>query len=243
MRRARARGVALFGFLLVRLVLLVMCVCVCVCVCVWDPLGMWQPHWRQQSNDDPSGAGNRPSLVWPPRRPAGCGPTLSVAGGRLMTTRVRRSSAREVDRIAGAFEHCRSEAGRRTGTTRRRRRHAADPLLATRRLAVAALFTWSGGVLVTVGSRTSRRAGALVTSIRNQTTAATGAAAQPQRRGSSLSLADLTSLTNGGSARACGGSLDELIAGQSRYRSVYVADQSGRATSWPAAAPATPGRW
>lgn len=176
-------GVALFGFLLVRLVLV-------------------RPIRRLRAD------------------------ALSVADGRLMTTRVRRSRAMEVDRIAGAFEHCRSELGGEPERPGRRRHTRLTPLLATG-LTVAALFAWSGGVLVTVGSRDVAVPDALVTSIRNQTTAATEAL----RRSLNDGLADLTSLTNGGNAAGVRSSLDELIAGQSRYRSVYLADQSGRATS------------
>jgi hypothetical protein len=181
-------GVALFGFLLIRLV-----------------------------------------LVGPMRRLRA--DALSIAEGRLMTTRVRRSRIREVDRIAAALEHCRSDLGGTPARAGRRRRMRVATWLATG-LTTAAVLGWSAGVLLTVGSRDVTVPDMVVTSIRNQTTAATEAL----RRSLNDGLADLTSvasLAGGGRDGAVDlrSSLDELIAGQSRYRSVYLVDQSGRATS------------
>lgn len=149
---------------------------------------------------------------------------LSVADGRLLTTHVRRSRTREVDRIAAAFEHCRSDLG---GTPARAggRRRGMAPWLATG-LAALAVFGWSAGVLLTVGSRDVAVPDAVVASIRNQTTVATEAL----RRSLNDGLADLTSFASLADADVRSG-LDELIAGQPRYRSVYLVDQSGRATA------------
>lgn len=179
-------GVALFGFLLVRLVLV-------------------RPIRRLRAD------------------------ALSVADGRLRKTRVRRSSTREVYRIAAAFEHCRSDLGGEPARLKRRRRLGMPIWLATG-LTVVMVLGWSAGVLVTVGSRDVAVPDTVVTSIRNQTTAATEAL----RRSLNDGLADLTSLASlaGGDGRVdVRSSLDELIAGQPRYRSVYLVDQSGSATS------------
>lgn len=154
---------------------------------------------------------------------------LSVADGRLLTTRVRRSRIREMDRIAAAFEHCRSELG---GTPARpdKKRHTGMSTWFAVGLTAVAILGWSAWVLVTVGRQDVVVPDAVVTSARNQTTAATEAL----RRSLNDGLADLTSfasLTDGGAPVDVRSSLDDLIAGQSRYRSVYVADQSGSATS------------
>ncbi len=156
---------------------------------------------------------------------------LAVAEGRLMTTRIRRSGTREVDRIAAAFEHCRAELGgtrERSGRQRRggRRPRGTAAWLAAG-LTAGALLAWSAGVLVTIGSKDVAVPAAVVTSVRDQTTAATEAL----RRSLNDGLADLTALAGGKSADDVRSSLDELVAGQSRYRSVYLADQSGRATA------------
>ena len=155
---------------------------------------------------------------------------LAIADGRLLKTRVRRSRVREVDRIAAAFEHCRSDLGGRPARPSRRRVGMAT-WLATG-ITTVAMFGWSAGVLLTVGSQDVVVPDAVVTSIRNQTTAATEAL----RRSLNDGLADLTSFASlagggDGAVTLLRSGLDELIAGQSRYRSVYLVDQSGRATS------------
>lgn len=179
-------GVALFGFLLVRLVLV-------------------RPIRRLRAD------------------------ALSIADGRLMTTRVRRSTTREVYRIATALEHCRSDLGGEPARLGKRRRLGMPIWLATGLTAVTVLG-WAAGVLVTMGSRDVAVPDTVVTSIRNQTTAATEAL----RRSLNDGLADLTSLASladGDDRVELRSSLDELIARQSRYRSVYLVDQAGRATS------------
>jgi HAMP domain-containing protein len=154
---------------------------------------------------------------------------LAIANGRLITTQVQRPRTREVDRIAAAFEHCRAELG---GTPARVDRRPRSGMAATAAigLTAAAVIGWSAGVLLTIGSQDVPVPDAVVTSIRNQTTAATEAL----RRSLNDGLADLTSfasLTGKDGAAGIGSGLDELIAGQPRYRSVYLADRSGRATS------------
>lgn len=154
---------------------------------------------------------------------------LFIAEGRLMTTRVRRSRTRDVDRIAAAFEHCRAELGGAPARPGTGRRTGMATWLATGLTALAVLG-WSAGVLVTVGRQDVAVPDAVVTSAANQTTAATEAL----RRSLNDGLADLKSLavlTDGRGPADVRSSLDELIAGQSRYRSVYLADQSGGATS------------
>jgi HAMP domain-containing protein len=153
---------------------------------------------------------------------------LDIAGGRLMTTHVRRSRTREVDRIAAAFEHCRSELGGAPARHGRQRRTGRAAALAVG-ITACAVLGWSAGVLLTAGSRDVAVPGAVVTSARNQTTAATEAL----RRSLNDGLADLTSFAAaaGSDPADVRSGLDELIAGQSRYRSVYVADRSGSATS------------
>lgn len=166
-------------------------------------------------------------LVGPTRRLRA--DALAIADGRLMKTRVRRSRTREVDRIAAAFEHCRAELGGEPERTGRRRRIGWPTGFATGLTAVAVLG-WSAGVLLTVGRQDVAVPDAVVTSIRNQTTAATEAL----RRSLNDGLADLTALAALADAEGrvdVRSSLDELIAGQSRYRSVYLVDQAGRANS------------
>ncbi|MGB3438371.1 MAG: hypothetical protein WBA97_06415 [Actinophytocola sp.] len=154
---------------------------------------------------------------------------LFIAEGRLMTTRVRRSRTREVDRIAAAFEQCRAELGGTPARPREQRRTGMATWVATG-LTAAAVLGWSAGVLLTVGSGDVDVPGAVVTSARNQTAAATEAL----RRSLNDGLADLTSfasLTGGRGPADVRSSLDELVAGQSRYRSVYLVDQSGATSS------------
>jgi hypothetical protein len=148
---------------------------------------------------------------------------LDVAGGRLKT-RVRRSRTRDVDRIAAAVEHCRSTlAGRPPRTSKRRR---GLPATIAVLLAAVAVLGWSAGVLVIIGGRDVPVPDAVVASARNQTTVATEAL----RRSLNDGLSDLTAIaspTNGDVRPA----LEELIAGQPRYRSAYQVDRSGSATS------------
>lgn len=152
---------------------------------------------------------------------------LAVAEGRLATTQVRRSGTPEVDRIAMAFEHCRSDLGGTPPRTDDPPRKGMATWLATA-LAAAAVLAWSGGVLLTVGNRDVTVPASVVTSISDQTTAATEAL----RRSLNDGLADLTSFAAIARPRSADvrDSLDQLIAGQSRYRSVYVVDRSGEAT-------------
>jgi HAMP domain-containing protein len=150
---------------------------------------------------------------------------LAVAEGRLMTTRVRRSRTREVDRIAVALEHCRSGLGGRPARQDPSKCGAMAPTIAIG-LTAATVFAWSAAMLLTAGSRDVAVPDAVVTSVRTQTTAATEAL----RRSLNDALADLTAFASLPGVDPRSG-LDDLIAGQSRYRSVYVADQAGRATS------------
>jgi HAMP domain-containing protein len=154
---------------------------------------------------------------------------LAIADGRLMKTRVRRSRTRDVDRIAAALEHCRSDLGGTPERATKRRRTGMAPVFATG-LATLVVFGWSAGVLLIAGRQEVAVPGTVVTSIRNQTTAATEAL----RRSLNDGLADLTALAAVKDVRS---SLDELIGGQSRYRSVYLADEAGRATSVAGRAP------
>jgi HAMP domain-containing protein len=154
---------------------------------------------------------------------------IDIADGRLMTTRVRRSRTREVDRIAAAFEHCRAELGGAPERPEGFRRTGMAPGLAIGLTAVAVLG-WSAGVVLTVGNHDVAVPDAVVTSARNQTTAATEALRRSLNDGVA-DLAALASLTDKNKPVDVRSSLDELIAGQSRYRSVYVADEAGRATS------------
>ncbi|HEX6358976.1 cache domain-containing protein [Actinophytocola sp.] len=154
---------------------------------------------------------------------------LAIADGRLMKTRVRRSRTRDVDRIAVAFEHCRSDLGGTPARLDKRRRMGMAPWFATGITAVAVLG-WSGGVLVTVGMQDVAVPDSVLSSARNQTTTATDALRRSLNDGLAdlMSIASLTDRNGNVDVRS---SLDELIAGQSRYRSVYLVDQAGRATS------------
>ena len=152
---------------------------------------------------------------------------LDVAGGRLRTTRVRRSRTRDVDRIAAALEQCRSTLGGTPARTPKRRRGMAATLAVL--LAAVAVLGWSAGVLVIIGGRDVIVPDAVVASARNQTTAATEAL----RRSLNDGLTDLVAVASvsNGSNGAVRPVLDELITGQPRYRSAYLVDRSGGATS------------
>lgn len=161
-------------------------------------------------------------LVGPARRLRA--DALDIAGGRLTTTRIRRSRTKDVDRIAAAFEHCRSTLVGTPARNPKRRKGMAATLAVL--LAAVAVLGWSAGVLVIIGSRDVTVPNAVVTSARNQTAAATEAL----RRSLNDGLTDLVavaSLGNDGVRPA----LSKLIAEQPRYRSGYVVDQSGGATS------------
>ncbi|TDV56581.1 cache domain-containing protein [Actinophytocola oryzae] len=153
---------------------------------------------------------------------------LAIAGGKLMTTRLRRARTREVDRIAAAFEHCRSELGGTPERLEKPRRKGMGTVVALG-LTTGAVFAWSVGVLLTVGSGEVAVPDAVVASARNQTTAATEAL----RRSLNDGLADLTSFAalTGDDGTDVRSRLDGLFAGQSRYRGVYVIDQDGQVTA------------
>jgi HAMP domain-containing protein len=153
---------------------------------------------------------------------------LAVAGGRLTTTRVRSSSTREVNRIGAAVEHCRSTLGATSARTPKRRKGIAAVIAVG--TAAAGVLGWSAGVLLLVGGRDVAVPDAVVASVRNQTTAATEAL----RRSLNDGLADMVSvasLTDGGRPDALRAALDRLLAEQPRYRSAYLVDRSGGATS------------
>jgi HAMP domain-containing protein len=152
---------------------------------------------------------------------------LAVASGRL-SVRVRDSATPEIRRIAAALEHCRSTLSRSPARVAAQRRGPSTGLAVL--LAALAVVSWSAGVLLTMGSRDVAVPGAVVASVRNQTAAATEAL----RRSVNDGLADLVSvaaLTDGKSPEQLRPALERLVAGQSRYRSVYLVGGDGRPAS------------
>ncbi|MGQ0838979.1 HAMP domain-containing protein [Actinokineospora sp.] len=153
---------------------------------------------------------------------------LKVASGNLRT-KVRRSSVREVARIAAAARYCRrtllrvepERAGARGGV----------PVLVAVVLATVTVLGWSASVVLLAGE--AQVPGAVVTSVRNQTARATEAL----RRSMNDGLADLAVVAASAGPEALAPALDQLVAGQPRYRSVYLVDGAGAAGEYAGRAP------
>jgi len=175
--------------------------------------------------------GIRTALIRPLRRLRA--DALAVASGRLTATLHRHRPA-EIHRISAALEHCRNtllngDNGGGKGDNSRRRRGPSCGLIAA--LSAAAVLGWSAAVLLTVGTGGVEVPPAVTTSIRNQTVGATEALRKSMNDG----LADLAAVaalapTDSQNPSALRPAIDRLVKEQSRYRSVYVVDNTGEVT-------------
>ncbi|MCX2953993.1 HAMP domain-containing protein [Lentzea sp. NEAU-D7] len=156
---------------------------------------------------------------------------LRVAAGRL-DAEIRASRAAEVARIAAAGEVCQERLnGDDVGRERKIGRISARVVC----LVVAlSMFAWSAWMLVAFRTSQVEIPAAVVASTRVQT----GKATEALRRSVNDGLADLEALAAGTKAagdaeavtRTLRASLRELLASQTRYRSLYLVDRGGAAT-------------
>ncbi|XVS61704.1 HAMP domain-containing protein [Actinosynnema sp. CA-299493] len=149
---------------------------------------------------------------------------LSLASGDLDTT-VRPAGTAEVARVIAAARLC---LDRLTGgsddvepvTGRRVTARATCCVLAL------SVFAWSAGVLVAFRPAEVDIPAGVVAGVRAQTARATDAL----RRSVNDGLADLSAVATGtGSPDALRSALEQMMVDQTRYRSLYVVDRSGRA--------------
>ncbi|MBP2323393.1 hypothetical protein JOF56_003778 [Kibdelosporangium banguiense] len=172
----------------------------------------------------------RMALVGPVRRLRA--DMLQVAGGNL-DHRTRLSHSSETRRIAAAVEYCR--ASFRGDPAPRVRRW---PLLSARIavfLAALGVLAWSGWVALTVGAGTAQVPDSVVSGHRSQV----GNAAETIRRTVGDGFTDLQSVArlNGSRDPAVLLPVVQELAGQERFRSVYVIDRSGVVTPTSAGRP------
>jgi HAMP domain-containing protein len=155
---------------------------------------------------------------------------LSVAAGRL-DTRIRASRTTEVARIVAAGKACQDQLNDDAERERKTRGTSARIVC----FAVAlSMFGWSAGMLVAFRTPQVEIPGAVVASMRVQT----GKATEALRRSVNDGLADLETLAAGakdakdvkGTDEPLRASLRELLATQTRYRSLYLVDREGSAT-------------
>lgn len=148
---------------------------------------------------------------------------LRLASGDL-TTEIRPARPAEAARIVAATRMCRDRltGGRGDAEPVAGRRLTAR---ATSAVLAASLFTWSAGMLVAFRPAEVEIPAAVVASVRAQTAKATDAL----RRSVNDGLADLEAVAAvAGSPDALRRALDQLMTGQTRYRSLYVVDRSGQ---------------
>ena len=156
---------------------------------------------------------------------------LRVAAGQL-DAEVRTSRTAEVARITAAAEVCREQLN---GDDPRRERKTGGITARVVCLVVAlSMFGWSAWTLVAFRTSQVEIPAALVASVRVQT----GKATEALRRSVNDGLADLEALAAGtqgagdpaAATQALRASLRELLASQTRYRSLYLVDRGGAAT-------------
>ncbi|CAM3540304.1 HAMP domain-containing protein [Kibdelosporangium persicum] len=172
----------------------------------------------------------RATLVGPVRRLRS--DALQVASGDLKHP-VRLPHSAETRRIAAAVEYCRTKLrGEPEPVVRRFPRMSARLAVV---LATLGLLAWSGWVAVTVGGGTARVPDSVVSGHRSQV----GNAAETIHRTVRDGLADLQSVA-GLSGSQDPSSLVPVVrelAGQERFRSVYLVDKSGVVTGESAGRP------
>jgi HAMP domain-containing protein len=147
---------------------------------------------------------------------------LAVAAG-VLDRPVRQSRIHEVNRVTGAVERYRSKLRRRKPAKRVRPSLSAQIVLA---LITLALLGWSGTVAATLGRQQAEVSPTLLSEHGVRVTRS----ADTLRRSLAEGLTDLQSVARLGKGRQAdqlGGMLDQLAAGESRFRSVYVADAQG----------------
>jgi hypothetical protein len=172
----------------------------------------------------------RMALVGPVRRLRA--DALQVASGNL-EHQVRLSHSKESRRIAAAVEYCRTKL-RGEPNERVRRRLGLSGRTAVV-LATLAVLGWAGWVAATLGSGTVRVPDSVVSGHRSQV----GNAVETIHRTVDDGLTDLQSVAglNGEKDPAALLPVVQELAGQERFRSVYVVDQAGVVTPTSAGRP------
>jgi hypothetical protein len=172
----------------------------------------------------------RIALVGPVRRLRA--DALQIASGNL-DHQVRLSHSSESRSIAAAVEYCRAKLRGEPGANVRRR-----PGLSARTaviLAAVGVLGWSGWVVATLGSGTVRVPDSVVSGHRSQV----GNTVETIHRTVDDGLTDLRSVAalNGAKDPASLLPVVQELAGQERFRSVYVIDESGVVTPTSAGRP------
>ncbi|EOD69068.1 HAMP domain-containing protein [Amycolatopsis vancoresmycina] len=147
---------------------------------------------------------------------------LAVAAG-VLGKPVRQSRIREVNRVTAALERSRSKL--------RRRKPAPDlrPFLSAQLVVAAvavALLGWSGAVAATLG----RQHAAVSPTMLSEHGVRVTRSADTLRRSLAAGVSDLQSVARLGKGKEpeqLRGMLDRLAGTESRFRSVYVADEQG----------------
>jgi hypothetical protein len=172
----------------------------------------------------------RMALVGPVRRLRA--DALQVASGNL-EHRTRLSHSKESRRIAAAVEFCRAKL-RGEPAARVRRRPGVSGRTAVV-LAALGVLAWSGWVVATLGSGTVLVPESVVSGHRSQV----GNTVETIHRTVNDGLTDLQSVAglNGSKEPASLQPVVQEFAGQERFRSVYVIDESGVVTSTSAGRP------
>ncbi|MGM1065103.1 HAMP domain-containing protein [Saccharothrix sp. Mg75] len=148
---------------------------------------------------------------------------LSLASGNLDTA-VRPARTAEVARVVAAAELCldRLTGGSGDGRPVTGRRVTAR---ATAGVLALSVFAWSAGMLVAFRPAEVDIPAGVVAGLRAQTAKATDAL----RRSMNDGLADLSAVAAGaGTPEALRAALEQVMADQTRYRSLYLVDRSGR---------------
>lgn len=155
---------------------------------------------------------------------------LSVAAGRLDTD-IRSSRTAEVARIVAAGRACQDRLNGDDDPQPERKAGGTSVRIVCLVVALS-MFGWSTWMLIAYRTSQVEIPAAVVASMRVQT----GKATEALRRSVNDGLADLETLADGTgnedgkAAEALRTSLRELLASQTRYRSLYLVDRTGAAT-------------
>lgn len=149
---------------------------------------------------------------------------LHVAAGEL-GTKIRTSRIGEVSRIVAAGQACLNRLnGEPAAKAPKRRRITARIVVG---VVAVAMFGWSTWMLIAFRTSQVEIPAAVVASVRSQT----GKATDALRRSVNDGVADLETLAGGTKDEdALRTSLRELLASQTRYRSLYLVDRGGSTT-------------
>ncbi|MFI9012323.1 HAMP domain-containing protein [Actinosynnema sp. NPDC053489] len=149
---------------------------------------------------------------------------LSLASGDLDTT-IRPARTAEVASVVAAARLCSDRLNGRDGDVEPVRGRQVTARATAGVLAVS-VFAWSAGMLVAFRPVEVDIPAGVVAGVRAQTARATDAL----RRSVNDGLADLSAVAAGaGSPEALRSALERMMADQTRYRSLYLVDRSGRA--------------